>query len=532
MTDMATNMDKTQAFMSGLGDAELEKSWEEAKAETQAARKKALLKKVPVLAAAVVLLALIPAGILIFGGRSSREESTYAAFSEAVSELNTSFSSPTSIIDDVQGRESYVRIGDHVAMYEKLSSGTVDLSAYQGELFVEGPSSDEVSFYDLGGDENCLASRNCKWYRLKGVQNLRFLIKEDANGELSAWQFGLFMSFQEGAWRKLFPGDVVKEWEYGCRERLEVLCQVSDAKDIVRIEVLPGTSAGISGLLTMMPVTEFRKYAEELGTRTIEDRGKIGEILTILWNMKDVPSSPQEIQAHLRVFRSELMRDNVETCYLAAELGPLLRYDRKIRLVFSDGSSETLTYSAVSGAFYYYGQRCIELNDKDMARVNKLFGIDTTWSLPDDFGKKEASDTPPADDSSGSPGDYYKAGIYETPAGTLVVCVKEGGENYVKEVLSAYSRENLAVKEADSSAIRIRYVKYSRAELIAGQHAIFETMKDPQSKTGFSYSILAFGINEVYNQVTVYILDPSEENMAAVLSFVEDPDMFEFVWLN
>ena len=527
MTDMATNLDKTQEFMSGLGDADIEKSWEEAKTETKAARKKAFLRKVPVLAAAVALLALIPAGILVWGGRGNREESTYSEFSEAVSVRDTSMQITSPSFTDITGNNAYVQIGDHVAMYDRLTTDTVNLASYQGELFVEGPSSDEVSFYDLQGDESCLASRNCKWYRLKGVQNLRFLIKEDAKGELSAWQFGMFMSIQEGNWQKLFPGDVVKEWEYGCRERLEVLYQVSGAKDIDRIEVLPGAS----GLLSVIPVNEFRRYAEELGTRTIEDRGKIREILTILWNMKDVPSSGQDIQAHLGVFRSELMRDNVETCYLAAELGPLMRYERKIRLVFSDGSSETLFYSAVSGAFSYYGQRCIELNDKDMARVNKLFGIDTAWTLPEDFGKEASSDAPGSVPPSGSAGDY-KAGCYETPAGTQVVCVKQGGEAYTESIIDIYARETSLGLAANRDAIRVRYVKYSRAELIASQHALFEKMKDPQSETGFSYSIFSFGINEIYNQVMVYILDPSEENIAEILTFVEDPDMFLFVWLN
>ena len=307
-----------------------------------------------------MLLALIPIGIRVVESRVGWEESTYAEFSEALSAMNASHTN-SSISNSILGSNiAYVKIGDHVAMYDRLSSETMDLTSYQGRLFAEGPSS-EVHSLDVLGNKDCQASCDCKWYRLKGVRNLQYLIKEDANGELSAWQFGLFMSFQEGAWRKLFPEEVKKEAEYGCRERLEVLCQVSSAKDIARIEVLPGASTLLSSTI---PVTEYRKYEEEIRTKTIEDHRTIEELLTIFRNMKDVLSSPQDIQAHLRVFRSELMRNNVETSWLAGELGPLMRYDRKIRLVFSDGSNTLLTYSAVSGAFSYYGKNASSLATK------------------------------------------------------------------------------------------------------------------------------------------------------------------------
>ena len=514
---MIETADKTDVFLSGLNDEDLEKSWEEARANTRTAKRKAFLRKVPILVAAILVLSLVPIGITIGIRNNGKNNGIFTEFQEKIAALGTV------VTDSSMANAAYVRIGDHVAMYGILPV-TEDLSSYLGDLFQEGPSSLNMAASGISGNEDCLNSCDCSWYRLKGVRNLKYLLRKDSEGNLTAWRFGLFMSFQEGSWRKLFPENVEKEAEYGYQERLEVLCQASDAKDVVRIEVLP---SGASFAARSLPYDEQKEYAGEIGTKTIEDRSTITEILEILKGMKDVPGTADEILKHLNIFRSEKVKEIVEACYLAGELGPVTRYERNVRLVFSDGSSDLLNYTAVSGAFSYDGQPCIELGNVEMLRINELLGIDTEWALPDDFGKAE---TPDDQEPAGTPSDLwsdYNAGCYETPAGTVVVCVKHGGESYAEEI-TAY---NLKISYGNSTMpAQVRYVKYSRAEQIAAVNALAKQMRDPDSGTGYAYGISGFGVSEVYNKVNVYLYDFNEENIAAILSAVEDPDMIQFVY--
>ena len=79
----------------------------------------------------------------------------------------------------------------------------------------------------------------------------------------------------------------------------------------------------------------------------------------------------------IRVFRSEQIETNVETCYRYGSLGPLARYERLIRLVFSDGSDDVLHYSAVGGSFEYDGVKCNGLRDEEMTVINDALIINT-----------------------------------------------------------------------------------------------------------------------------------------------------------
>ncbi len=517
---MIATINRDDIFFSGLNDEVFERSWEEARADTRIVRRKAFMKKIPFLTVALLVMALVPIGI-VYGIRDNeRNNETYIAFENKIAAAGNT------IIEDSLYNYAHVRIGNHVAQYERLPFESEELTPFIGDFYTEGPnSSDPLVLGVLSAiqEEDCLNSCDCSWFRLKGVRNLKYLLRKDSEGNLTAWRFGLFMSFQEGSWRKLFPENVEKEAEYGYQERLEVLCQASDAKDVVRIEVLP---SGASLAALSMPTSELEVQVGEIGTKTIEERRTITEILDILKGMKDVPNTGEDNLKHLHIFRSERVKDIVESCYLAGELGPVTRYERSVRLVFSDGSSDLLSYTAVSGAFSYYKQKCIELNDEEMLRINTLFGIDTEWTLPDEFGKAEMTDDK---EPAGTPSDIwsdYDAGCYETPAGTVVICVKHGGEAYADEI-TAY---NLKTSYNNSSMpVQVRYVKYSRSEQISTVNVLAKQMRDRDSSTGYKYGISAFGVSEIYNKVNIYLYDFNEENIAAILAAVGDSDMIQFV---
>ncbi|MBQ7600779.1 MAG: hypothetical protein IJU49_01255 [Lachnospiraceae bacterium] len=452
-------------------------------------------------------------GGAVLGIQSARRNNkTFAAFQKLIAAADTS---GVSFADGDMKNAAYVRIGDHVARYDRLPTDGTDLSSFLGEFFAEGPSSSDFQVPQTEGNEDCLNSCDCSWYRLKGVQNLQYLLRKDAEGTLSAWKFGLFMSFQEGSWQKLFPGNVVKDAEYGYRERLEVLCQVADAKDVARIEILP---SGSSFTASSVSYSEWKEYADKIGTKTINDRRTVTEILEILKGMKDVPGTEDEILKHLHIFRSEHMKDVVETCYLAGELSPVTRYERNVRLVFSDGSSDLLHFTAVSGAFSYSGQQCIELSDVEMRQINELFGIDTEWTLPDGFGEEVLPAGPKASQENWA---SYSAGRYETPAGTLVICIKRGAEAY---------EDRFAASGAGYDHVHVRYVKYSRAELIGASKTLSAALRDPDSPTGYSHGAKGFGVSEITNKAVVYLKELSEENMTAILAMAEDPDMIRFIY--
>ena len=506
--------DRTDAFLSGLTDEELERSWEEARTNTRTAKRKAILRKIPLFAAAVLVLSLVTIGILLGIGKQNKD--TFTDFAERIAVLGPVYADTSTV------NVAYVRIGDHVAMYDRLPL-TGDLSSYMGDLLQEGPSSSNMVIFDISGNKDCQNSCDCSWYRLKGIRNLRYLLRKDSEGNLSAWQFGLFMSFQEGAWRKLFSEDVEKEAEYGYRERLEVLCQAADDRDIVRIEVLPSNS---SFAARSMPYAELEEYVDEIGTKTIEDRQTITQLLEILKCMKDVPGTEEALLEHQHIFRSEKVKEIVEACYLSGKLGPVTRYERNVRLVFSDGSNDLLSYTAVSGAFSYSGQEGIELSDGDMLRINSFLGIDTEWTLPDEFGRAKTPDDPEPVGTSSDLWSDYNAGCYVTPAGTMVVCVKHGGEAYTEEITAYHLKDR---NDNNTMSVQVRYVKYGRSEQFAAMNTLTRQMSEPDSGTGFSHGIFAFGISEIYNKVNVYLYDFNEENTAAILAAAEDPDMFQFI---
>lgn len=127
-----------------------------------------------------------------------------------------------------------ISLGDNTAEYHKLEvRSQVDLRDYLGEALEEVPG----------------------WYRLRGHEDLQYLIGPDGDGELALWEFAYFVP-EEGE-------------TYSYRTVLEDIYGIFSAGDIAQITVSPGN---------MSNTDEGKAAQAEIGTSVIIGREDIAAL--------------------------------------------------------------------------------------------------------------------------------------------------------------------------------------------------------------------------------------------------------------
>ena len=244
---------------------------------------------------------------------------------------------------------SFVPFGDRVALYSSLwlpsdtdaetTQANEDLlRSHLGELYYSGLM---------------------KWYMVDDSVNLKNLIREEADGRLSLWQFSCFQTWGGDMLKDEFPDCIVSDYEY--KTLLATFYHVSSAEDIERIEILPTT-----------------------GARYTTDGSPAGGAQPIL--IED----PHDIQSIYDILRKMVCYGTGSMVDNSAEVNspgflmtvnaiPALRssLERDIRIVLKDGSSiQGLKYSAFQCAFYESGGIAYGgLDEEDIVAMNEFAAI-------------------------------------------------------------------------------------------------------------------------------------------------------------
>ena len=212
-----------------------------------------------------------------------------------------------------------ISLGDNTAEYHKLEvRSQVDLRDYLGEAL------EEVS----------------GWYRLRGHEDLQYLIGPDGDGELALWEFAYFVP-EEGE-------------TYSYRTVLEDIYHIFSAEDMAQITVSPGN----------MDNTDEGKAAQaEIGTCVITHREDIAALYEAMASAECLgPNLWDEI-------RWGHQSDH--------NLVQAVRNTRYLTIETADGRTmDHLKYTAGGHQFYEYsGVAYVPLEEETARRVERILGI-------------------------------------------------------------------------------------------------------------------------------------------------------------
>lgn len=187
------------------------------------------------------------------------------------------------------------------------------------------------------------------WYIPEGTDNLKYLIRKEADNTLTLW---MFTSFEPGEGGTYTYGDV-----------LAIIYGVDSADDIVSITTTPSKGNNTSYGM------EIQK---KIGTQTYSDSD---DILSFYDIVKDVIcyGVSEDNPADNTRFTYSFSTDGSDK--LAT--GESTYGTRCISIEFADGTIlDSWKYSALSGSFFEHGGIFTEpLADSDVSVLNNIFGI-------------------------------------------------------------------------------------------------------------------------------------------------------------
>lgn len=331
--------------------------------------------------------------VAIIGGICSR------MFWNSPSNIDINYLLSTANINEVSDLaiSDYVIIENRVALYGKVNldngqdnGGTDDIGT-QNDI---AESIEELLSKCLGKQfqENAIQVANgvisdhtCTWYYPKGSGNLKYLIKEDFNGELSLWMFRSFVvdekiipeeldneektSYEEemasltNFYDTLFPGTIRSPYTYG--EVYELIYGVTEANDIISITAEPSDANN----------TDLGKQIQnDIGTHTYTDRDDID---TFYAATKDLLCYGEDgwkgyYYMYYR-FSYSFSTDNQNKL----SSGEMTYGSRYLTLILSDGTTiDSMKYDAIRGCIYeYHGIISAPINETVVLKVNDIFGI-------------------------------------------------------------------------------------------------------------------------------------------------------------
>ncbi|MBS6349744.1 MAG: hypothetical protein KH443_13245, partial [Oscillospiraceae bacterium] len=178
------------------------------------------------------------------------------------------------------------------------------------------------------------------WYRLRGHEDLQYLIGPDGDGELALWEFAYFVP-EEGE-------------TYSYRTVLEDIYHIFSAEDIAQITVFPGN---------MDNTDEGKAAQEEIGTCVITHREDIAALYEAMASAECLgPNLWDEI-------RWGHQSDH--------NLVQAVRNTRYLTIETADGRTmDHLKYTAGGHQFYEYsGVAYVPLEEAAARRVERILGI-------------------------------------------------------------------------------------------------------------------------------------------------------------
>lgn len=224
---------------------------------------------------------------------------------------------------------TFVEVDDYKAIYKRVSADKFHLRFFLGEEYA---SVDSI-----------------KWYFVKEYENKKYLIREDAYGDVSLWQF---VSFQMEEGETYTYGDV-----------LRLIYNVNCADDIVSITTSPFNADNSDAGKAMQA---------EVGTHTYSARDDIVAFYDVVKDVICYGETDENPADNTRFTYSFSAQDGH---YLVAKDG--IYGTRCISIKFTDGTThDTWKYSALSGSFFEYGSIFTEpMDESDVYILNDIFGI-------------------------------------------------------------------------------------------------------------------------------------------------------------
>lgn len=291
---------------------------------------------------------------------------------------------------DTAGISTLVPVGDRIAVYAAVyaadggpSDGTWNevvksMAQCRGEPYLENCA--QVRSLVDG-----LTSQTCSWYYPKGSGNLKYLIREDADGVLTLWLFRSFVVDERvlpedmdeaekaelrqelealsAAYESIFPG--TDRSPYTCGEVYSRIYGITGADDIERITAQPSNANN----------TELGKRIQsEIGTHDYTDRADIEAFYAATKDLRCWGEDGWEgYYSMYRRFSYSFSTDSTDML----SSGELTRGSRYLTLTLKDGTTiDSLKYDAIRGCIYeFYGIISEPMPEGDVLRLNAIFGI-------------------------------------------------------------------------------------------------------------------------------------------------------------
>ena len=224
---------------------------------------------------------------------------------------------------------SNVSVGGRMAWYSQCSDDERALARYLGEMYAQ--------------------AGELTWYRPLGLENLKYLIRREADGALTLWEFEGF-SVADG-----------ETYTYG--EVLEIIYGVEGPEDILSLTTYPSKGNN----------TDFGKEIQrKVGSRTYTDPEEIALFYRIASAVECLGMDSLSIADNTRFTYSFSTREEDKLTS-----GESTWATRCLSLSLADGTTlDSWIYSALSGSFYEYGGLFTRpLPEAEVYALNDLFGI-------------------------------------------------------------------------------------------------------------------------------------------------------------
>lgn len=259
--------------------------------------------------------------------------------------------------------ETVLPIENRMAVYEQVYVG--------GSAYTETPESSDSTkkllpfvgeIYAQNGDNN--------WYRVKGMEELKYLISESKAGTLRLWEYRSFWVADgeiSDMWSSVIeqlPDIDLSPYTYG--DVYRIIYNVENAEDIASITAAPSqqnnTDLGI-------------KIQKQVGTHTYNDYDSIAlfydnTVNAVCNGENDWEDFYTEMDKYTYSFSTE--EDN------KISSGEFTWASRDLKITLTSGTTiDSWKYTALNGRFYQHGGIVTEpLAESEVYALNSIFGIE------------------------------------------------------------------------------------------------------------------------------------------------------------
>lgn len=277
--------------------------------------------------------------------------------------------------------ETVLPVEGRIAVYEQIYAGcSADI------VTPESPDSTE-KLLSFVGDIYVQYGEN-SWYRVKGMDEIKYLISEDASGTLRLWEYRSFL-VMDGILAEAARGveatedelaEILAETENNTREQFldadlspytygdiyRIIYNVEGADDIVSITAAPSNSNN----------TDFGKQIQkQVGTHTYDDLDSITLFYSITVNVVCNGATGWESYYSERDRYTYSFSTDEDDKLTSGEETWASRY---LTVTLRSGTTiDSWKYTALSGKFYEFGGIVTEpLAETQVYEINSIFGIE------------------------------------------------------------------------------------------------------------------------------------------------------------